>query len=157
MCLTVIDTFRFELAATVLRGPLALSRYDVEHSEVEERWITLGLAETGQLLVVVHTFEELSEQEARVRIISARFATTMNGGSMRAAKTQAFEATTMQNEYDFSNAQRGKFFRKDAVLELPMYQVRDYLAARAKDKSIEVNQLVNELLKRDIELSEPAK
>jgi uncharacterized protein len=65
----------FELAATVLRDPLALSRYDVEHSEAEERWITLGLAETGHLLVVVHTVEELSEQEARVRIISARFAT----------------------------------------------------------------------------------
>ncbi len=66
----------------------------------------------------------------------------------------------MQNEYDFSNAQRGKFFRKDAVLELPIYldpQVRDYLAARAKDKGIEVNQLVNELLKRDIELIETAK
>lgn len=67
---------------------------------------------------------------------------------------------TMQNEYDFSNAQRGKFFRKDAVLELPIYldpDVRDYLAARAKDKGIEVNQLVNELLKRDIELIETAK
>lgn len=66
----------------------------------------------------------------------------------------------MQNEYDFSNAQRGKFFRKDAVLELPIYldpQVRDYLAARARDKGIEVNQLVNELLKRDIELIETAK
>jgi predicted HicB family RNase H-like nuclease len=66
----------------------------------------------------------------------------------------------MQNEYDFSNAQRGKFFRKDAVLELPIYldpAVRDYLAARAKDKGIEVNQLVNELLKRDIELIETAK
>jgi hypothetical protein len=66
----------------------------------------------------------------------------------------------MQNEYDFSNGQRGKFFRKDATLELPIYldpQVRDYLAARAKAKGIEVNQLVNELLKRDIELIETAK
>jgi uncharacterized protein len=65
----------FELAATILRDPLALSRYDVEHSATEERWITLGQAETGQLLVMVHTFEELSEQGARVRVISARFAT----------------------------------------------------------------------------------
>ena len=84
----------------------------------------------------------------------------MNGGNMRAAKLQPYEIMTMQNEYDFSNAQRGKFFRKDAVLELPIYldpQVRDYLAARAKDKGIEVNQLVNELLKRDIELIETAK
>lgn len=66
----------------------------------------------------------------------------------------------MQNEYDFSDAERGKFFRKDAVLELPIYldpEIRDYLAARAKDKGIEVNQLVNELLKRDIELIEIAK
>ena len=52
----------------------------------------------------------------------------------------------MQNEYNFSNAQRGKFFRKDSALELPVYldpDVRNYLAARAKDKGIEVNQLVN--------------
>ncbi len=66
----------------------------------------------------------------------------------------------MQNDYDFSNAERGKFHRNDVVLELPIYlepQVREYLAARAKAKGIEVNQLVNELLKRDIELIEAAK
>lgn len=65
----------FRLAATVFRDPLALSRYDFEHSQNEERWITLGQAETGQVLVVVHTFEELAA-EARVRIISARCATS---------------------------------------------------------------------------------
>lgn len=65
----------FELAATVFRDPLALSRYDDEHSEGEERWLTLGEVENGQLLVVSHTFEEISAQEARVRIISAREAT----------------------------------------------------------------------------------
>jgi uncharacterized DUF497 family protein len=65
----------FEMAATVFRDPRAVSHYDVEHSQSEERWITLGLAETGQLVVVVHTFEELPE-EARIRIISARYATT---------------------------------------------------------------------------------
>lgn len=64
----------FELAATVLRDPLALSRYDAEHSQIEERWITLGKSEAGQLVVVVHTFEEFTEN-ARVRIISARYAT----------------------------------------------------------------------------------
>lgn len=48
----------------------------------------------------------------------------------------------MQNEYDFSNPQRGKFYRKDATLELPIYlapQVRDYLAARAKARSKRVS------------------
>jgi uncharacterized protein len=53
---------------------LPLSRYDAEHNQNEERWITLGKAETGQLVVVVHTFEELSEG-ALVRIISARYST----------------------------------------------------------------------------------
>jgi uncharacterized protein len=64
----------FEVAATVFQDPLALSRYDVEHSESEERWVTLGKVETGQLVVVVHTFEDLTE-EAWIRIISARYAT----------------------------------------------------------------------------------
>lgn len=66
----------------------------------------------------------------------------------------------MKPEYDFSNAERGKFYRKDAVFNLPIYlepKVRDYLAERAKAKGIEVNQLVNELLKRDIELIEAAR
>jgi uncharacterized DUF497 family protein len=65
----------FERASTVFRDPLGLSCYDEEHSEGEERWITLGHAENSTLLVVVHTFEQLSETEARVRIISARNAT----------------------------------------------------------------------------------
>lgn len=66
----------------------------------------------------------------------------------------------MKPEYDFSKAERGKFYRKSAVLNLPIYldpKVRDYLAERAKAKGVEVNQLVNELLKRDIELIEAAK
>ena len=49
--------------------------YDDEHSENKERWVTLGLAEDNTLLVVVHTLEELAENQAWVRIISARAAT----------------------------------------------------------------------------------
>jgi hypothetical protein len=69
-------------------------------------------------------------------------------------------ATTMRDDYDFSQGQRGKFFRKDAVLDLPVYldaEVRDYLSARAKAKGVNLGKLVNELLKRDIELIEVAK
>lgn len=66
----------FEQAATVFRDPLALSLYDEEHSETEARWLTLGEDESGALLVVSHTFEELSDDEALVRVISAREATT---------------------------------------------------------------------------------
>lgn len=60
----------------------------------------------------------------------------------------------MRDDYDFSKAERGRFYREDAALELPIYlepQVYEHLAARAKERGIEVNQLVNELLKRDIE------
>jgi uncharacterized protein len=62
----------FDLAASVFRDPLTVTVYDEEHSEVEERWVTLGQAEDGKLLVVIHTFEETGAASASVRIISAR-------------------------------------------------------------------------------------
>jgi len=43
----------FERAATVFTDRRALSEYDSEHSEIEDRWITMGLDHSGLLLVVV--------------------------------------------------------------------------------------------------------
>ncbi len=65
----------FERAATIFRDPHLLSVPDEEHSESEERWITIGLDETGILLVLSHKFENLSINVSRIRIISARRAT----------------------------------------------------------------------------------
>ena len=65
----------FDLAATVFRDLLMISIPDEEHSETEERWITMGQAENGKLLLVVHTYQEVSANAANVRIISARLAT----------------------------------------------------------------------------------
>ncbi len=65
----------FDLAAAVFRDPLMISISDEEHSETEERWITLGQAENSKLLLVVHTYLEISTNAANVRIISARPAT----------------------------------------------------------------------------------
>jgi uncharacterized DUF497 family protein len=62
----------FELAAEVFQDPLLLSMFDEEHSEHEERWVTLGQTSNGQLLVVIHTYQEIDERSAVVRIISAR-------------------------------------------------------------------------------------
>jgi hypothetical protein len=62
--------------------------------------------------------------------------------------------------YRFKNAERSKFLREDASLELPVYLeagVRDYLTERAKTKGIPVSELVNDLLERDIDLIEAAK
>lgn len=63
----------------------------------------------------------------------------------------------MPAEIDFSNGTRGKFFKPNTVIRLPVYldpKVRDYLAERAQTKGIEVDQLVNDLLQRDIDLIE---
>ena len=65
----------FEQAATVLKDPLAISIFDDEHSEVEDRWITLGVSSTGITLVVVHTVEQTGPDSSDVRLISARRAT----------------------------------------------------------------------------------
>lgn len=74
--------------------------------------------------------------------------------------TQANHDDDMPAEIDFSQGTRGQFFKPDAAIRLPVYleaEVQAYLADRAKAKGIEVAQLVNELLKKDIELIEAAK
>jgi len=63
----------------------------------------------------------------------------------------------MKREYDFSNAVRGKFFRKGAELSFPIYvdgPVHKRLERLAKRKGKPVADLVNQLLKRDLELLE---
>ncbi|HMA81743.1 MAG TPA: BrnT family toxin, partial [Candidatus Binatia bacterium] len=65
----------FERGATVFKDPNALSLFDEEHSDEEERWITLGLDGTGVLLVISHTFDEEAENLARIRLVSVRKAT----------------------------------------------------------------------------------
>ncbi len=62
----------FRLAMSVLHDPLAITLYDEEHSDYEERWVTLGLAGNGQCLVVVHTATQTSDTDVLIRIISAR-------------------------------------------------------------------------------------
>ena len=74
------DGVRFSEAATVLADPLALTVFDVIHSDDEERWFTLGRSAEGKLLAVSHTFKarpanDDNDDVVPVRIISARLAT----------------------------------------------------------------------------------
>jgi hypothetical protein len=65
----------------------------------------------------------------------------------------------MPPEIDFSKGVRGKFFSQNARLDVPVYldsDVQAYLSERAAARGIEIGQLVNELLKKDIELIEAA-
>lgn len=64
----------FRLATAVFLDPLALTIFDREHSDEEDRWVTLGRAHNGQMLVVVHLADEVGSTELRIRIISARHA-----------------------------------------------------------------------------------
>jgi len=65
----------FDRAATVFHDPDALSDFDEPHSQQEDRWVTMGLDNTGKLLIVCHTYQDTSESSAKIRMISARKAT----------------------------------------------------------------------------------
>ena len=64
----------------------------------------------------------------------------------------------MKKEYDFTDAEQGKFYRPINDLDLPIYldnEVKEYFAkilAEKKD-NISINDLINSLLKKDIEIS----
>jgi hypothetical protein len=66
----------------------------------------------------------------------------------------------MKDHYDFSQGARGKFYSADAVFKLPVYldeSVQSYLTAKADAKGIDLSDLVNDLLKREIEIIEAVK
>jgi uncharacterized DUF497 family protein len=65
----------FELAATIFLDPYALSIHDSDHSEIEDRWITMGISRNGNILTIVHTFNEMDDLNVSIRIISARKST----------------------------------------------------------------------------------
>ena len=72
---------------------------------------------------------------------------------------QTSKGEPRKDEYDFSNAERGKFYRPNLRLIPPVRlepEVLDFLATRAKQRGTTVNQLLNQLLKKDIELIQAA-
>jgi hypothetical protein len=63
----------------------------------------------------------------------------------------------MKREYDFSKGERGKFYRPNVTLSTPVYldkKVLSYLSERAKSKGVEIGELVNQMLKYDIDIAE---
>ncbi len=65
----------FERATTIFRDSAMIAQFDEEHSQQEDRWITLGRDDNGILLVVSHIFWEMTPTVWTVRMISARKAT----------------------------------------------------------------------------------
>ena len=59
----------------------------------------------------------------------------------------------MRKEYNFSNGERGKFFRPDLKLNTPIYldeEVSIFIEKIALKKGVDRSSVVNELLKGDI-------
>ncbi len=58
----------------------------------------------------------------------------------------------MKTEYDFSKGERGQFFRPDVEMRLPIYP--DESAAH---KGVPLDEMVNGLLKQEIQIIESVK
>jgi hypothetical protein len=66
----------------------------------------------------------------------------------------------MKKEYDFSRGVRGKFYRPNARLNVPVYldsKVQEFVGRIAESKRTDVSAVVNRLLRSDMELVEAAK
>lgn len=60
----------FEEALTVFGDPDSLTIFDDAHSDVEDRYATIGRSAAGRIVIVVYT-----ERDGNIRLISARLAT----------------------------------------------------------------------------------
>jgi len=61
----------------------------------------------------------------------------------------------MKDEYDFSQGKRGQFYQPDSVLNIPIYLDQDverWFAKKAKSKGVDMQQMINEWLRKDISL-----
>ncbi len=65
----------FEEAKTVFNDRMLVTFFDENHSEYEERLISIGVSSDSRLLLVVHTEQESDGDTILIRIISCRKAT----------------------------------------------------------------------------------
>jgi hypothetical protein len=104
--------------------------FRVQSASGATREVRLRLGSGQRAAQSIPTRRQLPASHERLRIISARRAT---------------------------RRERGKFYRPDAELVAPVYlqsDVLSYLSDRAEAKGVEVDDLVNDLLRRDIALAE---
>lgn len=74
--------------------------------------------------------------------------------------TTANTPDELPSEIDFSGGVRGKFFSVGTMLKLPIYldpDVLKYLSEVASKKGVQVSELANDLLKREIAIIESVK
>ena len=63
----------------------------------------------------------------------------------------------MEREYDFSKSVRGKFYRKEAELRLPIYldaKLQEQVERLARKNGMDVGEMVNQLVRKEVKLIE---
>lgn len=63
----------------------------------------------------------------------------------------------MKQEYDFSKGIRGKFYRKGAELRVPIYldaKLQRKLERLAREKGKDIGEMVNQLLRKNVDFLE---
>ncbi len=66
----------------------------------------------------------------------------------------------MRKEYDFSKGVRGKFYQPSAKLNLPVYldkEVLSFVLRIAEKRKTDLSSIVNELLRKDMQLADALK
>jgi len=61
----------------------------------------------------------------------------------------------MKKEYDFSKAEKGKFYRPLEKLEIPVYldkEVNAFYSKKALKKKVDLNKVVNTILRKEMEV-----
>lgn len=86
-----------------------------------------------------------------IKIISARKASKQENQHIK-------WVSPMKDEYDFTNAEQGKFYRPIEDLDIPIYldkEVKEFFIGKIKNrsKSFSLNEVINSLIKKDIEIS----
>ena len=64
----------------------------------------------------------------------------------------------MKDEYDFTNAEQGKFYRPIEELDIPVYldkEIRQFFfkSIQSKDRDFSLTKIINSLIRKDIEIS----
>jgi hypothetical protein len=66
----------------------------------------------------------------------------------------------MRKEYDFSRGERGKFYRPNTKLNLPVYldeEVLAFVQRIAKRRKTDLSSVVNQLLRSDMQVAQVLK
>ena len=66
----------------------------------------------------------------------------------------------MKKEYDFSQGERGKFYHPDLELQVPVYLEKDiaaFLQELSERKGTNIEKIVNDWLRKDIDLVQSTK